>query len=111
MVDAMNPQVNRFSEIPCPVQRLGAITGRLKADPETGKVSAKDYKDYFGSIGVTPLFRQIFPAVLRFANIPKEFRETQPTWRFALEAAKEIFSFWKQGSLYKLKYSHIDGRG
>ena len=102
---------NRFHEIPCPVQRLGAQTGRLKADPITGKVRASDYKDYFAYVGVTPLLRQIFPAVLRFANIPNEYRDSAPTWKFVLTAAREALSFWKQGSLYELKGGLADGRG
>jgi hypothetical protein len=104
-------EVNRFAEIPCPVQRLGAQTGRLKADPETGVVKGSDYKDYFASIGVTWGLRQILPAVLRFANIQNEYRDSVPTWQFVMTAIKEVFSFGKDGSLYLLKGGLADGRG
>jgi hypothetical protein len=93
------------------VQRLGAQTGRLKADPETGRVSDRDYKDYFAYVGVTWGLRQVLPAVLRFANIQNEYRDSVPTWKFALTAAREVLSFWKEGSLYQLKGGLADGRG
>jgi hypothetical protein len=82
----------------------------LKADPETGVVKAQDYKDFFGSIGVTWGLRQALPAVLRFANIQNEYRDSVPTWKFALTAIREVL-FGKDGSLYLLKGGLADGRG